>query len=154
MSVCVRRLPSLTQHRRSANSTQLQGFHPIHIAAWQGHTNVVDLLMGRRGVTVFALTKDLLTLEDVAASRGHNAVVELLVEFETEAALSRSDIMRQLLTKVRPPASFVVPRHRAGANDECGLCGRGSRVRGHRTWQRHAGHGSRGPGIAAPRVQC
>ena len=64
--------------------------------------------MGRRGVAVFAITKDLLTLEDVAASRGHNAVVELLVEFETEAALSRSDIMRQLLTKVRPPAFFIV----------------------------------------------
>lgn len=79
---------------------QVEGFTPLHIAAWNGHEDVLDMLLGQPAANIFAVTKRLLTVQDLAARKGHTAVTRLLLEFLDELPLV-SEPIRGLLSPSR-----------------------------------------------------
>lgn len=57
----------------------LEGRTPLHIAAWQGHTGTVELLL-RHGADVNATDREQRTPLQSAAWQGHESVVWLLLK--------------------------------------------------------------------------
>ena len=72
---------------------QDRGFSPLHVAAFNGHVNVCQLLVGwlaERGSGVDLVTKDGMTPLHLAAGEGHEAVCMLLMDAGGAAAMPLS----------------------------------------------------------------
>ena len=52
---------------------------PLHTAAMHGHTDVVELLLGK-GASIEAINKDNSTPMEVATNNGHSDIVKLLTQ--------------------------------------------------------------------------
>lgn len=63
----------------SLNARERGGFTPLHVSAWNGHGEVVEILI-RAGASVNAVNSDGLSPLHMSASNGHREFVAVLVK--------------------------------------------------------------------------
>lgn len=103
-------------------NTAIDGYAPILIAAWHGNDSVIELLLEKKDINIYARDTDGRTALALAAIRGHDRIADLLIK----ASQARVPSSTEPSTSEEPPKDTIrvqaapVPKHKINTTDKSG----------------------------------